>query len=90
MEAVEAETETCAIAKRAEATIQAISIAQAEQLLLDVSLRPGGEAMETGIRRLCAQCRVGHAIYNGIGLSITNDKLRVFINETLSILSAYQ
>ena len=33
---------------------------------------------------------VGHAIDSGIGLSITIDKLRVFINKTLSILSAYQ
>jgi hypothetical protein len=36
------------------------------------------------------QCNVGHAIDSGIGLSITIDKLRVFINKTLSILSAYQ
>ncbi len=33
---------------------------------------------------------VGDAIDSGIGLSITIDKLRVFINKTLSILSAYQ
>ena len=33
---------------------------------------------------------VGHAIDSGIGYSITIDKLRVFINKTLSILSAYQ
>jgi len=32
----------------------------------------------------------GNAIDSGIGLSITIDKLRVFINKTLSILSAYQ
>ena len=29
-------------------------------------------------------------IDSGMGLSITIDKLRVFINKTLSILSAYQ
>ncbi len=33
---------------------------------------------------------VGNAIDSGIGLSITIDNLRVFINKTLSILSAYQ
>ena len=33
---------------------------------------------------------VGNAIDSGMGLSITIDKLRVFINKTLSILSAYQ
>ena len=33
---------------------------------------------------------LGNAIDSGIGLSITIDKLRVFINKTLSILSAYQ
>ena len=33
---------------------------------------------------------IGHAIDSGIDLSITIDKLRVFINKTLSILSAYQ
>jgi hypothetical protein len=31
-----------------------------------------------------------HAIDSGIGLSETIDKLRIFINKTLSILSAYQ
>jgi hypothetical protein len=34
--------------------------------------------------------RLGNAIDSGIGLSITIDKLRLFINKTLSILSAYQ
>jgi hypothetical protein len=34
--------------------------------------------------------RVGHTIDSGIVLSIKSDKLRVFINKTLSILSAYQ
>jgi hypothetical protein len=34
--------------------------------------------------------RIGHAIDSGIDLSIKIDKLRVFINKTLSILSAYQ
>jgi hypothetical protein len=33
---------------------------------------------------------LGNAIDSGMGLSITIDKLRVFINKTLSILSAYQ
>ena len=33
---------------------------------------------------------IGHTIDSGIDLSITIDKLRVFINKTLSILSAYQ
>ena len=33
---------------------------------------------------------LGHAIDSGIGLSIKIDKLRVFINKTSSILSAYQ
>ena len=33
---------------------------------------------------------LGNAIDSGIGLSITIDNLRVFINKTLSILSAYQ
>jgi hypothetical protein len=33
---------------------------------------------------------VGHAIDSGNGLSITIDKFRVFVNKTLSILSAYQ
>ena len=33
---------------------------------------------------------LGHAIDSGIDLSITIDKLRVFINKTLSILSPYQ
>jgi hypothetical protein len=33
---------------------------------------------------------VGDTIDIGNGLSITIDKLRVFINKTLSILSAYQ
>ncbi len=33
---------------------------------------------------------VGNAIDSGMGLSITIDKLRVFINKTLSILSVYQ
>ena len=33
---------------------------------------------------------LGHTIDSGIVLSITIDKLRVFINKTLSILSAYQ
>ena len=33
---------------------------------------------------------IGNAIDSGMGLSITIDKLRVFINKTLSILSAYQ
>ena len=56
--AVEAETETCAIAKRAEATIQAMSIAQAQPWLLDRLLRPGGAAMASGIRRLWA-CSAG-------------------------------
>jgi hypothetical protein len=37
-----------------------------------------------------APTALGHAIDSGIGLSITIDKLRVFINKTLSILSAYQ
>jgi hypothetical protein len=34
--------------------------------------------------------KVGNAIDSGMVLSITIDKLRVFINKTLSILSAYQ
>ena len=34
--------------------------------------------------------KIGHTIDSGIGLSITIDKLRVFINKTLSILSVYQ
>ncbi len=34
--------------------------------------------------------RIGHTIDSGIGLSMTIDKLRVFINKTLSILNAYQ
>jgi len=34
--------------------------------------------------------RVGHPIDSGMGLSIRIDKLRVFINKTLSILSVYQ
>jgi hypothetical protein len=33
---------------------------------------------------------IGNAIDSGIDLSITIDNLRVFINKTLSILSAYQ
>ncbi len=33
---------------------------------------------------------VGNSIDSGMGLSITIDKLRVFINKTLSILSVYQ
>ena len=33
---------------------------------------------------------LGNAIDSGIGLSITIDKLRVFINKTLSILNADQ
>jgi hypothetical protein len=33
---------------------------------------------------------IGNAIDSGMGLSITIDKFRVFINKTLSILSAYQ
>ncbi len=33
---------------------------------------------------------IGHAIDSGIVLSIKIDKLRVFINKTLSILSSYQ
>ena len=33
---------------------------------------------------------LGNAIDSGMGLSITIDKRRVFINKTLSILSAYQ
>jgi hypothetical protein len=33
---------------------------------------------------------LGNAIDSGMGLSITIDKLRVFINKTLSILSSYQ
>ena len=33
---------------------------------------------------------LGNVIDSGMGLSITIDKLRVFINKTLSILSAYQ
>ncbi len=33
---------------------------------------------------------VGNVIDSDIGLSITIDKLRVFINKTLSILSVYQ
>ena len=44
-----------------------------------------GEWVEGGGRD-----EVGHAIDSGIGLSITIDKLRVFINKTLSILSVYQ
>jgi hypothetical protein len=35
-------------------------------------------------------CMIGYTIDSGIGLSITIDKHRVFINKTLSILSAYQ
>jgi hypothetical protein len=35
-------------------------------------------------------CVVGHVIDSGIGLSITIDKIRAFINKTLSILSVYQ
>ena len=34
--------------------------------------------------------KLGKDIDSGIDLSITIDKLRVFINKTLSILSAYQ
>jgi hypothetical protein len=37
-----------------------------------------------------SQYSLGHAIDSGIDLSIKIDKLRVFINKTLSILSAYQ
>jgi hypothetical protein len=33
---------------------------------------------------------IGHAIDNGIVLSMKMDELQVFINKTLSILSAYQ
>ena len=33
---------------------------------------------------------LGNVIDSGMGLSITIDKFRVFINKTLSILSAYQ
>jgi hypothetical protein len=39
---------------------------------------------------LTPSLRLGHAIDSGIGLSITIDKFRVFINKTLSILSVYQ
>jgi hypothetical protein len=39
--------------------------------------------------RFCRQV-VGNAIDSDIGLSITIDNLRVFINKTLSILNAYQ
>ena len=39
---------------------------------------------------ICLTYTVGNAIDSGMGLSITIDKLRVFINKTLSILSAYQ
>jgi hypothetical protein len=39
---------------------------------------------------MCAHRVVGNAIDSGMGLSITIDKLRVFINKTLSILSVYQ
>ena len=38
----------------------------------------------------CLKGDLGNAIDDGIGLSITIDKLRVFINKALSILSAYQ
>ncbi len=38
----------------------------------------------------CGVDRVGHTIDSGIVLSIKIDKLRVFINKTLSILSTYQ
>jgi hypothetical protein len=47
-------------------------------------------------KRICfidsqlALAALEHAIDSGIGLSETIDKLRVFINKTLSILSAYQ
>jgi hypothetical protein len=34
--------------------------------------------------------RVGNTVDSGFGLSITIDKLSVFVNKTLSILSAYQ
>ena len=34
--------------------------------------------------------KLGKDIDSGIDLSITIDKLRVFINKTLSILSVYQ
>jgi len=37
-----------------------------------------------------SMCILGNAIDSGIGLSITIDKLGVFINKTLSIFSAYQ
>jgi hypothetical protein len=51
----------------------------------------GGDAVFVNAVLQAAQnSLVGNAIDSGIGLSITIDKLRVFINKTLSILSAHQ
>ena len=44
-----------------------------------------GHGYESSVRS-----SLGNAIDSGMVLSITIDKLRVFINKTLSILSVYQ
>jgi len=43
-----------------------------------------------GPQRNLGHLMIDHAIDSGIGLSITIDKLQVFIKKTLSILMAYQ
>jgi len=49
----------------------------------------GRDDRSTGIEIVMTDV-LGHSIDSGIGLSITIDKIQVFINKTLSILSAYQ
>jgi hypothetical protein len=53
----------------------------------NMSVRGGGR-QSVKSRGFCKS--IGNAIDSGMGLSITIDKLRVFINKKLSILSAYQ
>ncbi len=49
-----------------------------------------GIGTNTSLKMTSDTSVIGNAIDSGIGLSITIDNLRVFINKTLSILSAYQ
>ena len=49
-----------------------------------------GREFHTDIRLEDVGETIGNTIDSGIDLSITMDNLRMFINKTLSILSAYQ
>jgi hypothetical protein len=77
-------------------TNKALNYLDLRELMIKAQLPNAESRTEATVSSKCRAMRqkiedgLGNATDSGMGLSITIDKLRVFINKTLSILSAYQ